>query len=291
MSIFEFLNHKTKSLEGKTVAISGATGGIGKELCFYLAKLGAKIIILDRNRKKQSALIKAIKQKFNTVEIDAMLLDLSKMDTVKEASKKLKTIAPDFLILNAGAYSVPRFICDTGLDNVFQINFAAPYYIVKELLSTLNKNGGRVVAVGSIAHNYSITDKTDIDFKNRKKASLVYGNAKRFLMFALNELFKNEQGATLAITHPGITLTGITAHYPKMIFALIKYPMKIIFPHPKKAALSILMGLFEKTQHNTWIGPKYFNIWGYPKLKPLKTCKKDEMNWIYKTAEEIYNKM
>lgn len=291
MSILNYLNQNTKSLLGKTVAISGATGGIGKELCFYLAKLGANLVILDRNPNKQKTLIKALKEKFNSASVEAVMLDLSDMATIKAACEVLKKARPDFIILNAGAYSVPRFKCSTGLDNVFQINFAAPYYIVKQLLPTLKENGGRVIAVGSIAHNYSLTDKNDIDFSTRKKASLVYGNAKRFLMFALNELFKNKQSATLAITHPGITLTGITAHYPKIIFSLIKYPMKIIFMSPQKAALSILQGVFQKTEPNMWIGPKHFNIWGCPKNKPLKTCNKNEAEWIYKTAEEIYKKM
>ena len=291
MNILTFLNQNTKSLLGKTVAISGSTGGIGKELCFYLARLGAKLILLDRNIAKQNGLIKALNEKFNNLTTYTIPLDLSDMATVKSACEQLKDLSPDYIILNAGAYSVPRFKCSTGLDNVFQINFAAPYYIVKKLLPTLNKNGGRVVAVSSIAHNYSVTDRDDIDFSRRERASLVYGNAKRFLTFALYGLFENNDGATLAITHPGITLTGITAHYPKMVFALIKYPMKIIFHSPKRAALSVLQGLFNETEKGTWIGPKYFNIWGYPKAKKLKTCSDDEAGWIYKKAEEIYNKM
>ena len=48
----------------------------------------------------------------------------------------------------------------------------------------------------------------DIDFSTRKQASKVYGNAKRYLMFSLYELFKNEDKASLAVTHPGISFTN-----------------------------------------------------------------------------------
>jgi len=143
--------------------------------------------------------------------------------------------------------------------------------------------------VGSIAHNYSKTDENDTDFSTRTASSLVYGNAKRYLMFSLYELFKNEIDASLSVAHPGITFTNITAHYPKLIFAVIKYPMKVIFMKPRKAALSILRGCFEATPYNFWIGPGIFNVWGYPKMQKLLSCKSDESEKIGQKAEEIYN--
>ena len=40
-----WLSKNTESLVGKKVAVTGTTGGIGKELCKYLAKLGAELIL------------------------------------------------------------------------------------------------------------------------------------------------------------------------------------------------------------------------------------------------------
>lgn len=288
MNIYDLLNKNSALLRGKKIAISGSTGGLGKEICFVLAKYKADLILMDRNEQKVDLLCSEIFKNFGEVNITKIKLDLSDFGLVKSATEKLKEISPDILILNAGAYSIPRKKCDTGLDNVFQINFAAPYYIVKELLPTLKEKNGRVVAVGSIAHNYSKLDLNDVDFSTRKKSSLAYGNAKRFLIFSLFELFKGEKEATLSVVHPGITFTGITNHYPKLIFALIKHPMKIIFMKPKKAALCIINGIFEATDYHSWIGPKIFNVWGLPKNKCLKTCSKEESEKIYLKAEEIY---
>jgi len=147
------------------------------------------------------------------------------------------------------------------------------------------------LAVSSIALGYSKTDKSDIDFSTRQACSLVYGNAKRFLTYSLYKLFENEKSATLSIVHPGITLTRITAHYPKWLFAIIKYPMKVIFMPPKKAALSLLSGFFGKTAKNEWIGPKFFNIWGIPSKKKLKAASDSEAEFIFKTAQDIYSKL
>jgi len=210
---------------------------------------------------------------------------------VTEALAILDTLPIDVFLHNAGAYSIPRRICGTGYDNVFQINFVSPYYMIRQLLPRLRERRGSVVVVGSIAHDYSVSDGADVDFHTRKKASLVYGNAKRYLMFSLYELFRGETEVSLSVTHPGITFTNITAHYPKVIFALIKHPMKVIFMKPRRACLSILQGVWQPCGDGEWIGPRWFDVWGFPRKKKLGTVAAEERRLIGLRAEEIYKKV
>jgi NAD(P)-dependent dehydrogenase (short-subunit alcohol dehydrogenase family) len=291
MNVNNWMKKHTADLTGRTVAITGATGGLGGAICRHLLSLGAGLILLDRNKRKSDALKAALLEEYPAATIGQIPLDLSDMDSVKTACDALENEPFDVLVHNAGAYSIPRCICETGYDNVFQINFVSPYYMTCRLLPLLRRRGGRVVAVGSIAHNYSKTDAFDVDFRTRKKASLVYGNAKRYLMYGLHELFREETEASLAIAHPGITFTNITAHYPPLIFAIIKHPMKVIFMKPKKAALSIVRGVFEKSAWRTWIGPRLFDVWGMPSVKPLKTAADDEVARIDLAAREIYRRL
>lgn len=284
MKYYKWFNKNTSSLRGKTVAVSGATGGIGICVCEYLAYLGANIVCLDRNAQKSNKLIDNLKVKYPSLNAKHITVDLENMNQVKSVVESLKQIDIDYLILNAGAYKIPRHKCDTGFDNVFQINFVSPYYLARELMPQIMQKGGRVVAVSSIAHNYSKIDENDIDFSNVKAPSKVYGNAKRFLTFALFGLFNNN--TALSIVHPGITFTNITNHYPKLVFALIKHPMKIIFMKPQKAALSVIYGIFNGCKRSEWIGPKFFNIWGLPKQQKLHTCSKNEIDKICKIANE-----
>ena len=281
-----WIEKSTRSLEGKTVAVSGATGGLGRELCKILLSLGADLILLDRNKQRSFSLINELKTKYPKGRAVHITVDLEDIDAVRDAASELESKEPDYLILNAGAYSIPRHKCSTGFDNVFQINFVSPYLLARKLLPAIEKKGGRVVVVGSIAHNYSKTDPRDLDFSTRSSASKVYGNAKRYLMFSLID------NASVSLTHPGIAVTGITGHYPKLIYAVIKYPMKLIFMSPRKACLSIIAGLFEdEGGHNQWIGPSIFNVWGFPKRQRLETCKSDELLQIRRTAEDIFDKL
>ena len=289
MTYSKWLAENTASLSGKTVAISGSTGGIGRELCRYFLLLGAKLILLDRNMKKSLALAEELKADFDGAKISHVKVDLENVDEVISAADELLSVGVDFLILNAGAYSIPRHRCSTGYDNVFQINFISPYVLAKLLLPHISARGGKVVAVGSIAHNYSVSDMSDIDFSGKGRASLVYGNAKRYLMLSMMSL--REYGESVAVAHPGIALTNITAHYPKLIFALIKYPMKVIFMSPKKAALSILKALFEKVEEYEWIGPRIFDVWGYPKKKKPLSFSHSERERVFAVAEKIYSEI
>lgn len=290
MNIEKWLKINTTSLKGKTVAVTGSTGGLGSELCKYLASLSANLILVDRNLHKSQKFALYLTDNYG-IRAECITADLADFSSVKIATEELKHRHIDIFIHNAGAYSIARFVTDLGFNNIFQINFVSPYYMIKELLESLRKVKGRVVAVGSIAHNYSKASKDNIDFSNKKADSLVYGNAKRYLMFSLYNLFRYETEVSLSITHPGITFTNITAHYPKLVFAIIKHPMKIIFMKPKKAVLSILKGCFESTDYHKIIGPHIFDIWGYPKQKLLKTCSKEESEFIFTKAEEIYKNL
>ena len=285
MSLSKWISKNTGALSGKTVAVSGATGGLGQELCRHLASLGAALILLDRNMQKSHALAEGLRADFPSLSVSHIEIDLEDIRAVRRAADELAARPLDYLILNAGAYSIPRHLCDTGYDNVFQINFLSPYYLARALLPHLRARGGRVVAVGSIAHTYSVTDPADVDFRTRQKASLVYGNAKRYLMFSLYGL--TDADGSLSVTHPGITLTNITAHYPKPLFALIKHPMKVIFMSPRKASLCILRGLFEPCGKGEWIGPRFFSVWGMPQKRPLRSCDKTEAETICHTAEQL----
>ncbi len=286
MTTASWLHKHAPSLTGKTVAVSGATGGLGNALCHHLAARGAQLILCDRNAAKSHALGEALCAAYPGLSVDYIPLDLTDMASVGKAAAALECRGIDALILNAGIYHVPRYIADSGYNNVFQVNFVAPYCLARRLLPALRARGGRVVAVGSIAHTYSATDTQDIDFSTRKASSKVYGNAKRYLMAALTTLTAD---GGVSITHPGITLTNITAHYPKWLFALIKYPMKVLFMSPRRAGLSILQGIYTDCGQNEWIGPWLWRVWGLPK-KARFAIPAAEMVHITATAEEIYRK-
>lgn len=287
MDIKGWLNKNTDSLVGKTVVITGSTGGLGKEICRILASLGANLALVDRNLKKSSQHRDLLLSINPNISVSLVTADMEDIESVKSACEILKITTFDYLILNAGAYSIPRIKTDMGYDNVFQINFVSQYYMARALAPAIKARGGRIITVGSIAHNYSVIDKNDIDFSTRRKSNLVYGNSKRYLMCAMYKL-SNDTGVDISVVHPGITFTNITAHYPPLIFAVIKHPMKVIFMPARKACLSVIKGVFDTCGKYEWIGPRIFDIWGSPEKTRLKTISEDEFSFISSVCDDLF---
>lgn len=289
MKIEKWFNQNTRSLEGKTICITGSTGDLAKIFTEKLASLGANFVFANRDKQKSEKQKQELLNKYPNIKIQILNLDLFDMNSVKVFVCKLKQIKIDILILNSAVYNIPRKTTSDGFDNIFQINFVSQYYIVKQMLPTLRKiKDSKVVVIGSIAHNYSKTNFDDIQFLKSAKSSKVYGNSKRFLMFSLKQLFIDSP-VKLSVVHPGVTLTQMTNHYPLIINWLVKIGIKLLFPTPEKACLSIISGVFEDTQETEWIGPKKHDIWGYPKKKKLKSYSKNEAEKIFFETEKIYS--
>lgn len=289
MNIEKWIKQNTHSLENKTVAITGSTGSLGNQLCLYCAKLGAKLVLLNRNQQKTSLQIEQLKNKFKNLQAEFIQVDMQDIQSVKNATDKLNQLSVDYIVLNAGAYRTIKITTSLGYNNIFQINFISPYYIAKQ--SMLNNPNCKVVAVGSISYKMQKPNFDDIDFSSCKKAIKVYGNSKRFLMWSLQQYFLTNNLNNIAIAHPGICYTNITSNFAKCIRWVVKIGMKIIFAKPKKASLSILKAMFENTKADCWIGPRVFGIWGRPKTQKLKKVSIEEKNKMFEIAEKIYSEI
>ena len=82
MNINKWLNKHIGKLNNKTAVITGATGGLGKELCFALAHLGANITLACRNENLANNLKSEILQKHPTAKINFVSLDLANMQSI-----------------------------------------------------------------------------------------------------------------------------------------------------------------------------------------------------------------
>ena len=287
MDIAQWMKENTTDLAGRTVVVTGAAGGIGSKLCRYLAQLHAHIVMLDCAVEKMNTVKDAIMQEFPSTDLETIAVDLNNLREVRDVALALSPRRIDFLVLNAGVYNVPITQGELGYNNVFQVNFISHYYLVKALLPTLARTQGKVVAVTSIAHNYAKLNTADIDFTKQGKKTKIYGNSKRFLMYALAELFKNRTDVRLALVHPGVTLTPMTNHYHPAINWFVTLTLGLICPKPEVAALNVLAGLFKEVGNSEWLGPKTKGVWGQPTVSQLTDATDEERKEIFTIAENI----
>jgi len=87
----------------KTVLITGASSGIGKELAYVYAENNYNLILVARRKENLQAIKSDIEQK-HEIKVEVFDIDLSKMDSAELLYKKVieKDIKVDVLINNAG---------------------------------------------------------------------------------------------------------------------------------------------------------------------------------------------
>src|ERR1039458_10192528 len=94
-----------RMMTGKTVVITGATSGLGRVAAGRLAQLGARLVLVARNRAKAEAMVMPLRKKHPALEAEILIADLSSLGEVRKLAAELPDAAPriDVLINNAGA--------------------------------------------------------------------------------------------------------------------------------------------------------------------------------------------
>ena len=141
-------------LTNKSALITGATGGLGREIALSLATAGCKVFITGRNKAELELLSKNL----GPLCLGHFVCDLeleSQIELLVAAairSAKFKSGTIDILINCAGIFPVTDVV-DTSFEDFnscFNINVRAPFFLSKLLYPEMKKNSwGRIVNIGS----------------------------------------------------------------------------------------------------------------------------------------------
>ncbi len=139
-------------LDKKVVIVTGASGGIGREIVIQLAKRGARIALAGRNAEKLSQLQSELDGFGNkTVIITGDLTQAAdRHKLIEETEAALGAV--DLLINNAGGQEMALFqdMSEASIDQLFQTNLVAPIQLTRLVIPNMIERGcGRVVNVGS----------------------------------------------------------------------------------------------------------------------------------------------
>lgn len=155
----------TVSMEGKTVLITGANTGLGKETALELARRKARVILACRSLEKGQQAAEEIRSKVKDAVVVVKSLDLSSLVSVRIfAGEILKEEGRlDVLINNAGVYMdppVPK--TQDGFEMHFGVNHLGHFLLTNLLLDLLEKScPSRIVVVSS-----SLSKRARVDFDN-----------------------------------------------------------------------------------------------------------------------------
>ena len=160
-------NSKGTDLTGKTIVITGANTGLGKESALSLAAMGMpELILLCRNEEKAQAAVDDIKMRTNNPNVRYIICDLANLKSVKNAADQVKKSVSrlDVLQLNSGVMAIPqREVTEDGFEKHMGINHLGHFALTAMLFDLLKKTkNSRVVTVSSTAHLLGKLDKNNL---------------------------------------------------------------------------------------------------------------------------------
>ncbi|XP_066504473.1 retinol dehydrogenase 13 isoform X4 [Hoplias malabaricus] len=147
--------HSTTHLDGKTVLITGANTGIGKETALDMAKRGARVILACRDLDKAHAAAEEIRKKSGNGNVTVKKLDLASLRSVRNFAREIqeKEDRLDILINNAGIMMCPKWKTEDGFEMQFGVNHLGHFLLTNLLLDQLKRSTpSRIVNVSSRAH-------------------------------------------------------------------------------------------------------------------------------------------
>ena len=141
-------------LHGKNCLITGATGGLGKEIAKEFAKNGCNLFLTGRNNDKLNSLKNELENSVNEIKIDFEDADLSDDGEIQKLIEKVKNtfVNIDILVNCAGVFPV-KLLSDSTVEdfeNCFGVNVKAAFVLCKEFSQgMISRKWGRIINIAS----------------------------------------------------------------------------------------------------------------------------------------------
>ena len=206
-----------------TVAVTGATDGIGKEASLFLAREGFGVVLCARDAAKAEKTVADIKKQTSSARVSVVALDLASVASVEAAAPLILAAAEELgsplrgLMLNAGIWPGTLQTTGDGMELSLQACHIGHQHLAQRVLPTLVSYAGetRVVTTSSSAHAFAsemgLDDPLYRTPGNVFDTNSNYGRAKFANMLFAQELAQRTRssGVRSIATHPGVVLTTL----------------------------------------------------------------------------------
>ena len=228
-------------MAGKSVLVTGGTGGIGKATAIGLAALGARVGITGRDPARTEAAAASIRAAPGSPAVDAFAADLSVQAGVRRLAAQVLDTYPrlDVLVNNAGGFWAHRHLTADGLEHTFALNHLAPFLLTSLLLDRLTASApARILNVSSGAHARGRIDFDDLQGERNYSGQGAYSQSKLANVMFTYELARRLDGAgvTATVLHPGVVRTSFGAEDQATSIAVMIGVARLFMKTPAQGA-------------------------------------------------------
>lgn len=204
-------------LDGKTVIITGANTGIGKETALDLAKRGGRIIMACRDIVKAEKAMNEVIQKSGNSDVVVKSLDLGDTTSIREFAQLInrEERQVNILINNAGIMMCPYSKTVDGFETQIGVNHLGHFLLTFLLLDIIKRSApSRIVTLSSMGHAWGRIQLEDINSEKNYRSRRAYGQSKLANILFTRSLANRLKGTgvTAYAVHPGIVRTELKRH-------------------------------------------------------------------------------
>jgi NAD(P)-dependent dehydrogenase (short-subunit alcohol dehydrogenase family) len=231
-------------VRGKVVVITGATSGIGRIAAEKLAAMGARVVLVARDKLRAEATLVDLRKAGPGVSHSVHYADLSRIEEMKRVAAEIASAEPriDVLINNAGALFSSRHVTEDGLELTFALNHMAYFVFTNGLRDRLAASApARIVNTSSDAHKGRHLEFSDLQSTKNYRGFPVYGQTKLCNILYTRELVRSlaGTGVTANCLHPGFVATRFGDQSGGAFGMVIKFA-KLFAITPEKGAETIV---------------------------------------------------
>jgi retinol dehydrogenase 12 len=199
-------------MEGKTCVITGATSGIGRAAAVALAAMGARIVMVARDKKRGEATLAELRECFPGADHSVHYADLLQLAGMKRVAADIAATEPriDVLLNNAGAMFAWRKVTADGFERTFALNYVAPFVLTHGLRERLFAAApARVVNTAGALHHLAKLHLDDLKLEHNYTAFYAYEHSKLCSVLFTRELARRwaRKQVTANCAHPGEVAT------------------------------------------------------------------------------------
>lgn len=250
--------HSKARLDGKTVLITGANTGIGKETAVDMARRGARVILACRDMDRANKAAEDVKKRSGNDNVIVKKLDLASLQSVRQLAKDVLANEErlDVLINNAGIMGCPKLETEDGFEMQFGVNHLGHFLLTNCLLDLLKKSApSRIVSVSSLAHERGQIYFDDINQDKDYHPWKSYVQSKLANVLFTRELANRLQGTgiTAYSLHPGVIQTEIGRHFwPTLPLwkRVVCMPITFFIKNPTEGAQTTIYCAVEESLQN-----------------------------------------
>lgn len=229
-----------QSLAGRTCLVTGATSGIGEQTALGLARLGARVLIVGRDRSRGERSRAELAEQSGNPAVELLLADLASLSDLRRLADDVaqRTRQLHVLVNNAGVVNLSRTTTADGFETTFAVNHLAYFLLTQLLLPLLERSApARIVNVASDAHKFAPLDLDDLQSERRYRSMRVYGASKTANLLFTFELARRLEGRAVTVNalHPGAVGTRL-GHNNGWLGRLATGLMKPFFLTPEQGA-------------------------------------------------------